>query len=258
MRALALAMLLALGACGGSPDRKSDPNDRDQSASTRPLERAKIHTELGVGYYESGKLGVALEELNTAIAADKTYAPAWNARALVYMELKDDALAESDFKQALKLDPESADTKNNYGLYLCQRKRAPEGIRYLLDAIKNPLYTTPDNAYKNAGLCSRNAGDMKMAEEYFLKALKLNPSQPQALYNMAEINFARGDYAQAKAYMNRYVRVVPSPGAEELWLGARIERRLGDRTALMNYGSQLRRLYPSAPETKAYLEGRFE
>jgi type IV pilus assembly protein PilF len=49
-----------------------------------------------------------------------------------------------------------------------------------------------------------------------------------------------------------------NPGPEALWLGARIEHRLGDRTALANYGQQLRRRYPSSPETKAYLDGRFE
>ena len=258
IRTMALALLLVLAACAGTTDKKSDSTGKDESASTRPLERAKVHTELGVGYYESAKLGVALEELNIAIAADKTYAPAWNARALVYMDLKDDAHAESDFKQALKIDPNNADTMNNYGMFLCQRKRTQEGIRYFLDAIKNPLYTTPDNAYENAGLCSRNAGDLKSAEEYFQKALKLNPSQAQALYHMADLNYSRDNYPAAKSYLAQYLRVVPSPGPEALWLGARIERRLGDRTALTSYGTQLRRLYPSAPETKAYMEGRFE
>jgi type IV pilus assembly protein PilF len=75
---------------------------------------------------------------------------------------------------------------------------------------------------------------------------------------MAELSFRHDDYPAAKSYLNRYLRVVPSAGPEALWLGARIERRLGDRTALASYGTQLRRLYPSAPETKAYLEGRFE
>jgi type IV pilus assembly protein PilF len=48
------------------------------------------------------------------------------------------------------------------------------------------------------------------------------------------------------------------PAVEALWLGARTERKLGNRDALANYGSQLRRRYPSSPETKAFLEGRFE
>ncbi len=112
------------------------------------------------------------------------------------MDLREDAEAERDFKQALKLDPASSATKNNYGLFLCQRKRGAEGVRYLLDAIKNPRYATPDVAYKNAGLCSLSMGDKKAAEEFFLRALRLNPAQPQALFNMAELEYGRGRYAR--------------------------------------------------------------
>ncbi|HYL17695.1 MAG TPA: type IV pilus biogenesis/stability protein PilW, partial [Burkholderiales bacterium] len=176
----------------------------------------------------------------------------------VYMELKEDELAEKNFRRALKIDPSSSEAKNNYGLFLCQRGRQKEGIRQFLDALKNPLYATPDVAYKNAGLCARKAGDNKAAEEYFTKALKLNADQPQALYSLAEINYQRDDYASAKGYMGRYLALVDSAGPEALWLAARIERKIGDRTALANYGMQLRRRYPSAPETKAYIEGRFE
>jgi type IV pilus assembly protein PilF len=174
------------------------------------------------------------------------------------MELKDDDEAEKYFRQALKIDPSNSEAKNNYGQFLCQRGRQKEGIRQLLDALKNPLYATPDVAYKNAGLCARKAGDAKSAEEYFLKALKLNPNQPQALYSMAEISYLRDDYGAAKQYISRYLTVVENAGPEALWLGARIERKIGDRTALANYGMQLRRRYPSSPQTKAFVEGRFE
>lgn len=254
--AAALVLVLALAGCGGGASKKEQPSS-DQRGVATGLERAKIHTELGVGYYESGKLAIALEELRAAIAADKTYAPAWNARALVHMELKEDEEAERDFKQALKLQPNSSETKNNYGLFLCQRNRGKEGVRYFLDAIKNPLYPTPDVAYKNAGLCSLGLGDKRGAEEYFLRALQLNPNQPQSLYNMAELEFARDRYPPAKQYLERYLRVVSTAGPEALLLGARIERRLGDRAGMLSYGNQLRLRYPSAPETKAFFEGRF-
>ena len=261
---LVLAGVLLLCACAGkAPEQQSagganlgGPPEQDRKASTR--DRARIHTDLGVNYYEAGKLAIALEEMNEAIRIDKSYAQAWGARALVYLDLQEYAKAESDFKQALRLDPNNSDTKNNYGLFLCERDRGKEGIRYLLDAIQNPLYQTPDVAYKNAGLCARRMGDSKAAADYFQRALRLNPSQPQALYHMAELAFARDDYAGAKQYLDRYMRVIGAPGPEELWLGARIERRLGDRTAMMNYGNQLRRRYPSAPETKAFMEGRLQ
>lgn len=250
-----VCLVLSLAGCGGAGHRSG--SEPAQSGRNNALERAKIHTELGVTYYQAGRLGVALEELNEAIGADRTYAPAWNARALVHMNLREDDRAERDFKQALKLDPAGSQTKNNYGLFLCQRNRSKEGIRYLLDAVKNPLYSTPDVAYKNAALCSLNIGDKQGAEEFFLRALQLNPNQPQSLYNMAELEYGRGRYASAKQYMGRYVRAVPAVGPEALLLGARIERRLGDRAAMLSYGNQLRLRFPSAPETEAFLDGRF-
>lgn len=254
------ALLLLLAACTSQkPDSGAERSVAEtRPAVTSPLDRAKIHTELGVGYFENGQLGVALEELNTAVSADKTYAPAYNALGLVYMELKEDDKAEKNFRQAIRLDSSSSEAKNNYGMFLCQRGREEEGIRQFLDALKNPLYPTPDVAYKNAGLCARKAGDKGAAAEYFQRALKLNPKQPQALYGLAEISYTRDDYAAAKQYMTRYFAVAEPPGPEALWLAARVERKLGDRTALANYGMQLRRRYPSAPETKAFLEGRFE
>ena len=126
------------------------------------------------------------------------------------------------------------------GAQTLERRRLEPAIRQLLDALKNPLYATPDVAYKNAGLCARKAGDTKSAEEYFAKSLKLNANQPQALYSLAEISYQRDDYAAAKSYMSRYLSIVEAPGPEALWLAARVERKIGDRTALANFGMQLR------------------
>jgi type IV pilus assembly protein PilF len=254
------ALVVVLLGCGQPAPKELPPSPRPPSSEPVPSsarDRAKIHTELGVSYYEAGKLAVALEELNEAIRIDRGYAPAWNARALVHMDLKEDARAESDFKQGMRLDPSSSDVKNNYGLFLCQRNRGKEGVRYFLEAVKNPLYATPDVAYKNAGLCSRNLGELREAEGYFQRAVQLNPSQPQALFNLADMAFARGDAVAAKRYLDRYMRATPQAGAEELWLGARVEHVLGDRTATLNYGNQLRRRYPAAPQTQAFMEGRF-
>jgi type IV pilus assembly protein PilF len=253
-----LLAALAAGCASSQPAKQGKASEAPDSEAGRALERAKIHTQLGVGYFEAGRAGLALQELTIAVEADRTYAPAYNARALVHMELKEDAKAEADFKQALKVDPNYSEAKNNYGWFLCQRDRGQEGIRYLMEAVRNPLYETPDLAYKNAGLCARKMGKEQEAEGYFERALKLNPNQPAALYAMAEVRYAHGDLQTARELMNRYMTLVPNPGAEQLWLAARLERRLGDRTAMMNYGNQLRRRFPGAPETKAFLEGRFE
>ncbi len=46
-----------------------------------------------------------------------------------------------------------------------------------------------------------------------------------------------------------------NPNPEMLWLGVRIERKLGNRDAESSYALELRRKYPEAPQTKSLLSG---
>jgi type IV pilus assembly protein PilF len=98
---------------------------------------------------------------------------------------------------------------------------------------------------------------MAGAENYFLMALKLRPNQAQALYQMAEITYVRRDYGAAKNYLNRLTNVAPAT-AEVLWLGVRVERRLGDRNSEASYALQLRNKFPNSSEAQALHAGQFE
>ena len=220
--------------------------------------RADLHTQLGAGYYELRNFAVALEELNEALRADPNHGPAFNMLGLVYMELREDAAAEQNFTHALRLNPLDSDANNNYGWFLCQRKRYSEGIKHFMSAVKNPLYQTPDKSYVNAGMCARDAGDEAAAAQYFQRALETQPLQPQALYQLADMAFRRGEIPGAKEYLTRLSRIAPTFGAEALWLALRVERRLGDREAEASYGMQLRRNFPNSRETQALLNRQYE
>jgi type IV pilus assembly protein PilF len=256
---IVLALLSIVVACASvpsSPEFKSSVDTSGQENDARS--RARIHTELAVGYYELRNMGVALEEVNEALRSDSTYGPAFNLAGLIYAELKEDRRAQENFQQALRIDPLDSDANNNYGRFLCDRKREGEAIKYFLAALRNPLYQQPDRSYVNAGVCSRRGGDMAAAEDYFEKALKVRANQPQALYQMADIAYARGEYTQAKGYLTRLGRVSPANNPEVLWLALRVERRLGDRAAAASYGTQLTKNFPDSKEAKALLAGRDE
>lgn len=241
---IALLFLLAGLAGCGTP-----------SGGANATASAKVHTELAGMYYEMGKYGVALEELDLAIQADRSYAPAYGVRGLVNMALREDKEAEEDFQKSLRLDSTDSDTHNNYGWFLCQRDRVKEAIPQFMAALKNPLYRTPARAYLNAGLCSNKAGNNKDAEEFLQKSLQIEPGLAQAWLGLAELSFANADYFTAKKYFTSFSERSGSLTAEQLWLAVRIARKNGDRNSESSYGMQLRKLYPDARETQMLMRG---
>jgi len=241
MKWLAL-ILVALGLAGCA----SDPGAPDDPARAQNI--AKARTELAASYFERAQYGVALEEVAKAIRADSGYAPAYNVRGLVNMALQDDEEAESDFKRSLRLDSGYSDARNNYGWFLCQRGREGEAVKQFMQAAKDPLYTTPEKAYLNAGLCSRKAGRLQDATMYLQRALTLQPEMPEALIGMANVAFVSGDYPSAKSYFKRYEKTAIPLTAENLLLAVRVEYKLGNRNEGAVYAAKLRKSFPDSRE----------
>jgi type IV pilus assembly protein PilF len=239
--------LLVLGVVGCVSQQIGEP--------TRSQSSAKAHTELAAMYYERGQLGVALDEVRKALQAESDYSPAYSVRGLIHMALREDKEAEEDFQRSLRLDSVNSEAHNNYGWFLCQRGRESESVKQFLAALKNPLYTTPEKAYLNAGECSLKAGEMKDAEEFLQKALILQADLPEARLGMAQIDFAKGEYKAAKSDFTRFAQ---SPNANltsgNLWLAVRIERKLGDRNAEDSYALQLRKRFPDSRETQLMMQ----
>lgn len=252
MKKSSVVLLLLLAACGTPSGGQSATSDQYRSQASAS---AKVHTELAGMYFERAQFGIALGEIEQALQADRNYAPAYNVRGLLHMALREDKEAEEDFKHSLQLDKGDSEAHNNYGWFLCQRGREKESIPHFMAALKNPLYATPERAWLNAGLCSRKVGEMKDAEEFFQRALVLQPGLPQALLGMAELSFANGDYAAAKKYFAGYAEKAGGLTAEQLWLAVRIERKAGDRNAEASYGMQLRKHFPDARETQSLMRG---
>lgn len=233
------------------PVQDTSGNESDARA------RARIHAELAAGYFELGNFGVALEEVNVAMQADPSYATAFNVAALVFSALKDDSRAEENFKHALRLSPGDSDSNHNYGSFLCQRKREDEGIKYLMTAVQNPLYPSPERSFVNAGVCAKRKGDDAAAKTFFLRAMTLRPNQPQALYQLADMSYVEKNYAAAQGYLRRYARSSPAT-VDVLWLAVRVERKLGNSMAEQSYSQQLRKNFPDSKEAAALQAGQFD
>lgn len=257
--------VLALAACSSfslpgttvkSKVTEEEPDSRRPTAPRDARTRAKIHTELGSLYLQSGNLAVALQELLIAIDIDSDYAKAYGTRALAHYGIRENDLAERDFQRAISLDPSDPEFSNNYGWFLCQVGRSSEGISYLQRALKNPLYETPERAYLNASVCYAKLGDLGRAESFAQQSLRLSPGNPLAMLQLAELSYRRGDVQLASEQLADLLRL-GEPNAETLWLLVRVERGLGNRQAEARYSSQLRRNFPLSPEAEELLKGNF-
>jgi len=218
-----------------------------QGAATDPRNRAKIHTDLGAAYFERGNLPVALEHLRSAISADPNYAVAYSILGLVYAELKENKLAQANFERALSLSPNDPDINHNFGGFLCRSGREDESIKYFMHAVSNPLYAHPWRSYSAAGLCALAKDRVKEAEDFFQRALRMEPDDPTALLSMAQIRYRQGKLEEARKLVLRFNKIV-TPNAESLWLALRIEHKLGDRVAEGGYAIQLRRRFVNSRE----------
>ena len=255
----AIALLLAAGCAAPLPEPEVPTTDTGTMTGEagEPRNRARVHTELASLYYARGNMGVALEELRVATAADPSFAQAHSMFGLVYMDLRENQLARASFERALALAPGDPDINHNFGWFLCQTGHERDSVRYFMQAVKNPLYPTPWRSYSAAGICTLRTNNLKDAEDFFQRALRLEPDDPSALLQLGHIRYRQGNLEEARRLVVRFNKLI-TPNAESLWLALRIERKLGERVAEQSYANQLRRRFPASPEYQALQKGDFD
>lgn len=256
--AAAACVAVFIAGCGSTP--KTDaPRPEAQlptpkAAEVSPKDRAKLHVDLAAGYYERGQMDIALEELGEATKLDPENANIYNVYGLVYSIIGEDPKAEQNFQRALQLAPQDSDIRHNWGWYLCTHGRAEASIAQFDQAVRNPLYKTPEIALVNAGRCSASFGDTAAAEQYFKRALAVSPGNPNAAYGLALIAYRAGRTNEARGWLRPAV-LQANPAPEALYLGVCLERKLGDKQAEMSFTSQLKNRYPTSAEMAALTGG---
>jgi type IV pilus assembly protein PilF len=137
--------------------------------------------------------------------------------------------------------------QNTYASFLCSTGKAVEGEKLFAEVARSPLYQTPEVALTNAGVCVRATGDLVDAEKYFNRALAIRPNYPEAMLQLGNIAFDRGDAALALDIVTRYLAVNP-PTPDVLWLGFRAQRKLGDPVAAAAYARRVQSEFPDSEQ----------
>lgn len=221
-----------------------------EDAATKRDEAARVHTELGQKYLQQNKLELALEKLQKALQIDPDYADAHTVIALLYERINDTTKAEEHYRRAAQLKPKGGAELNNYGAFLCKLGHYDEAQGYFDRALSDPFYKTPAVALTNSGTCLLKAGKHVEAEKALRLAVQDRPDNAEALFQLASALYQKGDYFNARAFMQRFESAgQASPDA--LLLGRNIELRLGNGPAAGEYTRKLLHGFPESPQARS-------
>lgn len=230
--------------CAGGGQRAADGVTPSEAA-------AGINLQLGVAYLKEGNLPLAKQKLERALAQDPRDADVHSALALLEDRLGNTAEADSYFRTALRLAPKNPDISNNYAIYLCRNKREREGVERFLAVANNALYSSPEMAFTNAAVCLRSANLPDEAVVNFQKALRVRPNYAEAVYQLADLELTRGNPAEARAVIDRFIGSFINVTPEMLLLGMRAAHAQGDRLAEERFARRLRLDFPSSEQTRS-------
>ena len=236
-----LLLLLALVA---APSIAYEASNGDTAADA-----ARINARLGIEYMKQGQVAIAREKIDKALQQNPRDPGVQMSAGLLYEQLREPKVAERHYRQALKLEPDNPEAQNALGAFLCRNGQAKQGEEVFLEAARNPLYRTPEVAYTNAGVCARRNGRLDKSEEYLRLAVSQRSQYSEALLQMAGVSFERGNFLQARAFLQRYLGMAPA-SAEVLLLGYQVEKALGDAAAADDFSGRLRRQFPNSPEAR--------
>jgi type IV pilus assembly protein PilF len=236
--------MLALNACVTTNDQLGK---KDDSAA------AVANMQLAINSMQQGDLSGAKEKIDKALGQDPKNAAAKFVAGMLYSKINEVHKANEYYADAVALEPRNGDYVNGYAAFLCAHKNFAKGEKMALKVADDPLYKVPYVALLNAGNCAIDDGRANKAEEYFRRALKLEPNFTPALFQMAELEFKGANYLSARAFLERYQQNAPASAAS-LWLGVRIERGMGNMSAAQNYARRLKEEFSTSDETKALLD----
>ena len=166
-------------------------------------------------------------------------------------------MAESSFRRALALKPGDANTLHNLAWMMCQRDRHAESMQFFDQALADPDYGDRPKTLMTKGLCQMRANKPAEAEASLLQSFQLDAGNPITEYNLALLLFRRSDLSRAQFYIRR-LNNSEWANAESLWLGIKVERKLGNRDAMDQLAVPLRKRFAQSPEMALYDRGAFD
>lgn len=170
---------------------------------------ATVDTEVRLGTYlaETGQGEAAIPMLERATSADPENLDALNALGIAYAGASRQADALQTFEKILALNPRDAFALENVGTVHLQQGN----LAGAHDAFTRAVQNNPKSSRAHAGLgvVAMQNGAPDDAFKHWREAVELDPRNFDALYNLATELANAGRTAEARPYVERFVKTAP-------------------------------------------------
>ncbi|XP_055464683.1 tetratricopeptide repeat protein 6 [Psammomys obesus] len=167
---------------------------------------SKARISLGYNLQAQGKFQKAWNHFTIALEADPKSYLAYEGRAVVCLQMRNNFAAMQDINAAIKINT-TAEFLTNRGViheFMGHRHNAMEDYQAAISL--DPTYSL---AYFNAGNIYFHHRQFSQAKDYYSKALKYNPESGYGLMNQAVTNTILKKYEEAKNDFSRAIEHCP-------------------------------------------------
>jgi tetratricopeptide (TPR) repeat protein len=158
---------------------------------------AQSLTQLGKVYLEAGDRAQAETQFREAIRVNPRWAEAYEQLGLMEMEAGPTEKAESYLRKAVEMMPEQAGAHRALAMLYLARGDLEQARRSILRAIE--IAPGLEDSHNILGSIEREEGRTDAAVEAFEKELDIDPSNWRAYANLGSLFETKGDLARAEA-----------------------------------------------------------
>lgn len=221
-----------------------------------PQQALRDYIQLATGYLEQGDLANAKRHLENAASIDNNNSEVFAIWGLVYSREGETALADENFRRALRVNPGNSQARNNYAAFLFAEERYEDAYQQLETVVNDTAYAGRAQAFENLGLAALRLQRAADAEYAFGRALQLNNNQLRSSLELTSLNLQKQDVLQARAYYRNYLTLIQFYNIAQtprgLWVGIQLELALGNDDNVRQYGTQLEASFSASPEYQLY------
>jgi len=109
--------------------------------------------------------------------------------------------ATDSYREAVRLEPQSADYHGRFGLALAEANQREQAIKELMESIR--LDTNQSQVHYNLGFVLERKEEWDLAIDAYQEAIRLNPDYARAHCNLGNALRAKGRFREALAAVRR-------------------------------------------------------